>query len=73
MNPLLGNKTLNVVTRCSEKALNAMWEHIKEQERKHPLIPLRWQGFFSEAVEETIDEKLESYALSQSQSYIKTE
>jgi hypothetical protein len=70
---LLGNKSLNVVTRCTEKALNAMWEHIKEHERKHPTLPLRWQGFFSEAVEETIDEKLGSYALSQSQPYVKTE
>jgi hypothetical protein len=50
-----------------------MWDSIKEHERKHPLIPLRWQGYFSEAVEETIDEKLGSYVLSQGEAYVAME
>jgi hypothetical protein len=70
---LLAYKQHSIVTRCTEKALNGMWDHIKEHERKYPLIPLRWQGFFSEAVEETIDEKLKSYVLLKHQPYTKME
>ena len=50
-----------------------MWDSIKEHERKYSLIPLRWQGYFSEVVEETIDEKLGSYVLSQGEAYVAME